>query len=178
MQLSVCQHAPLCARSEGAKRRKVMKALIFPSGENPQASPAPANLMHPAPLPKGLIPRSTSVTWPRRASRFGGKLSSVIALGDRKGANQFCWRGERMPMFSSGAPFTDLLLSVLSREFAVADHPGLRQWYSSRFLWQGVVGWDQLPPQLLRFPSSTCHLMQLSSPTLSDAFIYSRKTCP
>lgn len=32
-----------------------------------------------------------------------------------------------MPMFSSGAPFTDLLLSVLSREFAVADHPGLRQ---------------------------------------------------
>lgn len=66
-----------------------MRTHIFLSGEKPQASPAPTNSEHLAPLLGGLSPGSTFVTWPTCSSSFVGMLSSVTALGDGKGAEQF-----------------------------------------------------------------------------------------
>lgn len=113
--------------------------------------------MHTAPLLKGLIPRSTFVTWPRSASSFGGKLSSVTIFGDGKGAKRFCWRDERISLFLSGASWTDLFLSVLHRESVLCCICKDQAVILILFLVTMAETWSQC------LPSSTCHLMQLSS---------------
>lgn len=80
-----------------------MEGLVFPLGEKPQAPPAPANSMHPAPLLRGLILRSSSVSWPKCPSSFGGKMSSVTAVIERE-QNNYSEEGKRCLYFYLGLP--------------------------------------------------------------------------
>lgn len=157
MQLGLCQHAPLHAHSDGAKRRKVMKALISLSGEKPQAPPAPTNLMHPSPLLNGLILQHLC----NLAKAFTPALvkschqwqhwvvgSKTILLKRGSNAYTFTWVFLDKPVAKCFAQGICSLLNSQGAQ-AVTDMP---------FLVTMSGGLGSAASQPFCFPSSTCHL--------------------